>query len=160
MGKVILLFICSFISSCIWAQEKQKNAFYSEIAGSGILVSVNYERYFYLNDNLFIAPKVGIGWIAVGGSFPHALTLNYGNNHKLEVGVGGTYITGHFFNTFSKYLPHAILGYRYQKTSGFLFRATLTPFFITEDVYDSSGIRTQRETRILPWGGLSFGYNF
>jgi hypothetical protein len=160
MKTIILLFICIFISFDSLAQEKQKNVFYSEVAGAGLFISANYERHVYLTDNLFIAPKVGLGWIVLGGSFPHALTLNYGLNHKLEVGVGGTYISGHFFNKFSKYLPHGILGYRYQKNNGFMFRATLTPFFITEDIYDESGITTQKETRILPWGGLSFGYNF
>lgn len=71
-------------------------------------------------------------------------------NHKLEIGGGLSvrpvwhkYVNGDFPLAF-----HGVIGYRYQKKKGFLFRAGLTPSY-----WPKAGF--------APWGwiGISFGYS-
>jgi len=162
MRKILLTIFLLTLLFRINAQEipSTKNAFFSEAVGSGLIISVNYERHLYLNESLFVAPKIGLGWIIIGGTIPHGVTINYGNRHKLEVGIGGTYVAGSLFENFEGYLPHGILGYRYQKSEGIIFRGTLTPIIATNDIYNSSTNTYISRTELFWWGGISFGVNF
>jgi hypothetical protein len=119
-------------NSILWGLPK--NATYLSIAGDYTFLSYNYERIFYLNRQLFLSGKVGIGVSAeefeINISFgthnedffviPHHLTFNAGiKGHNLEIGPGGAYLIGmkdkyvdsqnHKF-----YAPFAIIGYRFQ----------------------------------------------
>lgn len=162
MRHFLIISILLSLSLRLKSQDNDvaKNVIYGEVAGSGIFISANYERHFYLNDKLFLAPKIGVGWILVGSSLPHAITANYGGNHKLEFGAGGTYVSGTFFDDFDGYLPHAILGYRYQKSEVFLFRFTLSPFIYEDDVYNNVTMKYDNKLRTFFYAGISFGTSF
>ncbi len=80
----------------------------------------------YSEGNLEIAPIVELNYL-----------LGKGSNHFLEVGVGNCLFYSVTFR----------LGYRYQSSNGFLFKAGA--IFITAG-----------EWWVPVWPGLSFGYSF
>ena len=71
-----------------------------------------------------------------------------GENSRFEIGCGLGYIvildSEIEREKFKGVTLHGVLGYRYQKKNGFLFRAGFTPILFS-DVF-------------LPWAGMSFGY--
>ncbi len=74
-------------------------------------------------------------------------TLIGKKQHKLELG-GGVSLVALTDVAASGVIVAGIVGYRYQPLNGgFLFRVTFTPF-IASNGYG------------LPWGGISFGWNF
>lgn len=118
-------------NSILWGLPK--NATYLSIAGDYTYLSYNYERIFYLNRQLFLSGKVGIGisaerfeLISFGISpeeffvIPHHLTFNAGiEGHNLEIGPGGAYLIGIKYKDENRqnhkfYAPFAIIGYRFQ----------------------------------------------
>jgi len=135
-----------------------KSAAYVEIAGNGLLYTVNYDRYFTPQ----ISGRVGLMRAGVSGVSLTAipLTANYfigSGGSKLELGVGpqifivGIDVEGGEFAGFDEegaaIAGTATVGYRYQpRDGGFVFRIGFTPSF--------------SQFGFLPWAGLSLGYSF
>lgn len=147
-----------------------RNAIYLELAGPGVLYTLNYERF--LTEHLSLRAGFSIWsvdsldivaqWIKnfKYRSFPVMVTWLIGKKAShLELGLGiqPTFLEGDFdvfyfihANEKSKgsgILGLSTIGYRYQKEeSGFIFRIGMSPVFST------SGVN--------PAVGLSLGYGF
>ncbi|HOY48332.1 MAG TPA: hypothetical protein PL185_03020 [Flavobacteriales bacterium] len=136
-----------------------KNCIYGEIAGSGYLLSVHYERTLWMNESLSFNARIGVGSALFINAIPLVgLNATYGKKaSKLEVGFNAirTYTFGIMGGESTYLMGNPILGYRYQKANGFLFRATVCPFF---PLYDPDNWLQSR--LFVPYGGLSFGYAF
>lgn len=146
------------------AAQSAKNAVYLELAGNGVLYTLNYERAFSES----VSGRAGLFWMSVDAAGQNSsgsatlnlipVTANYfvGTNHRLELGAGPLIVRASAeastagFDAESSGLGvggTATIGYRYQQPDGgFVFRIGLTP------VFSSAGL--------LPWAGLSLGYAF
>lgn len=125
---------------------------------------MNYERVFRLIPKLDAAARGGFGFdnlIDFSDNFnpnfvlPVMAILTYGNNHKIEVGVGQTYSStietevstgdparmSNFSTTFN-------IGYRYQNPDKrILIRVGYTPYI-------------EYNERYVNWAGVSIGFIF
>ncbi|MGN8226249.1 hypothetical protein [Gracilimonas sp. BCB1] len=131
-----------------------KNAIFFEIAGSGGLYSINYERVIAENRTL----RGGISYVNGDGFiFGHMLTIPVSTSYlfptdkdsHIELGVGNTFILneGEFSNAIGP-----IFGLREQDllTGGAYARITFTPVLLIG-----------REVEMVPvWAGISFGKSF
>lgn len=137
------------------APENKKQAVFLEIAGSGGLGSVNYERQFFRKKSTEFNWRAGLSFApidknnGVGVVFPLMLNSVIGKKtHKIELGIGqGITITtkGSFF-----VLGLASIGYRFQHQSRkWFYRITYTPL-----------ISYLIDSQIQHWGGVSIGYTF
>ena len=147
------------------------NSIYIELAGNSLFfASLNYERIFHKEDNLFLSVRGGIGY----GKFLNVSVLSLpilvnGIFHihrafSFELGLGTTlmnvgyqkdedYPYGyHFGGTFT-----GVAGIRIQSSKGFLFRASFTPIL---DVNNLLSPDSKLKSRLLPWFGISFGDSF
>jgi len=142
-----------------------KNVLFVEGLGNGLLYSINYERF--VSDDVSL--RIGFGYFGSGASSDGTQTTsgslitvpvlaNYylgGINHKLQLGLGATFVNvseqdvgsgiGSTFNGggFSAG-GTAVVGYRYIPVKGgFTFGIGFTPFFGTFG--------------FIPWAGLSLG---
>lgn len=158
------------------------NAIFLELLGNGLFYSINYERLF--GDSGF-SLRAGFSYMSISASssspapntagsstttanasiltFP--VLANYylgGKDHKLQLGVGATFISlsastglvgsssGGASGAFFVPAPTVAIGYRYiPARGGFTFFIGLTPFILPG-----------AEKTILPWGGMSFGGAF
>jgi len=164
MKKLVMLALLALIgTSAAAAQERAlpaaPNAVYLELAGNGLLYTLNYDRLLTPN----VAARVGFMGLgaasdsASAGIVAAPLMVSYlfgqGNSH-FETGLGVMLaagavdeVEGFEDESFSGAVGTATIGYRYQRPGGgFVFRAGVTPFF------DTGGI--------APWIGLSLGYGF
>ena len=124
------------------------NHVYGELAGTGIIMSVNYERLIRLGPRApLIGLRVGVLPIFVISPVLEVNVLFKGPIHFIEAGVG-TNFGAISEEGESKLWPSARVGYRYQGKKGLLFRAGL---MVIEN-FDEDGI--------MPYGGLSLGYSF
>lgn len=134
--------------------DKRKSVYF-EIAGSGGLGSINYEKLFYQKDNIGFTWRAGLSIAPIdknngmGIVFPLMLNMLIGKSaHKLELGVGqGLTITtkGSGF-----LLATAVIGYRYQsETKKWFYRITYTPL-----------ISYLVDFQVQQWAGVSIGYTF
>ena len=167
MKKIILLskillgwlifFHCSTAGQTSTANLKQ-NQLYLELAGNGLIYSINYERF--LSEDFTIRGGFGItpGLIFIEGTFIHIpVTASYligSKTSKLELGLGATYFAGEDTEIFgldagdqSLMFLTGIIGYRYTSPAGFVFRVFFTPLYSSES-----------EPNFNPYGGLSFGF--
>lgn len=174
LKKILVMFIISFVSmnavasnsSYLQDNNNKKNHLFVEFLGNAGLYSLNYERM--LREDF--AARVGIACygvdiendgITVSSSlylFPVTLSYLAGKTeHKFEVGGGllisNASVSGKVEGLFDeRYSSNgiagtAIVGYRYMpKDGGVTFRAGFTPIF--------------GEYGVLPWFGVSIGYNF
>ncbi|MEL6536522.1 MAG: hypothetical protein AAFQ98_13985 [Bacteroidota bacterium] len=137
------------------AQSIRRSSVFLELAGSGGLASLNYERAFAQGTYTEYAWRAGFSLApidqnnGVGLVFPvMAVALIGPANHQLELGLGqGITLTtrGSFFA-----LTTAAVGYRYQSPrSPWFFRATYTPL-----------ISYLLDFQVQQWAGLSLGYTF
>ena len=151
------------------AGRTARNSIYLELAGNGLLYTINYDRV--INENFSV--RAGLGYLSVsasassGGQTASAkvslmgipVLANFmlgGDNHKIELGAGMTlfYASGSASSadavaSGSGMAPvgTAVLGYRYvPHDGGFTFRAGFTP------LVSKQGFQ--------PWAGMSFGYVF
>lgn len=189
INKVFLLILFAIgVFTNIHAQDTlsfkntRDKTIYVEFLGASNLIGVSFDSrftpvsswgyrigvsYFQGGDSFIIASKSNSGLF-----FPIEVNfLTFGNNHKLELGLGsnlgiynehiyfmeeskGTHETINSINnkTFGYYFFFNI-GYRYLSTKGFLFRIGLSPSFSFKDKY---GIT--KEPFIYPY--ISFGYSF
>ncbi|MFN5334803.1 MAG: hypothetical protein ACK5BV_06420 [Bacteroidota bacterium] len=126
---ILLLFIVS--SGLVQAQRPKSktdsfpsNNIYLNLLGDASLVSINYEKKFYVRPNYFLTAKIGVGYneefdICIWGecerpesylTIPAHISVNVGKGrHFFEGGIGGTIIRGVEANDFILY---TILGYR------------------------------------------------
>ncbi len=158
MKQTILIFIFSFVSLLCFAQQpalEKRKSLYFELAGSGGLGSINYEKLFYKKKNTELTWRAGLSFAPIdknnglGIVFPIMANALIGKNaHKLELGLGqGITITtkGSFFA-----LTTAAIGYRYQSESKkWFYRVTYTPL-----------ISYLVDFQMQQWGGVSIGYTF
>ena len=172
MKKLILISLVLLISISVSSQNKgqelpefrPENNMYVNLLGDASIISINYERLFFMSSNFFLTTKVGIGyneeeqWCIFGGcdppekylTIPHHVSGNFGKGrHFFEFGVGGTLING---ETDQNYLLYPFAGYRLQPfiTNKFIFRAfACIPF---------SGLEAE-DILFVPFG-LCFGVSF
>jgi len=117
----------------------RKNSVYFEVGGEAILGSVNYNRIIPVDDKngIVIGGAVGfLGDIACELNYLHGKSKNF-----IEIGIG---------YSFPEHLIYPQIGYRYQGSKGFLFRAGV--IYLKSTQPDSFGD--------FPWFALSFGYSF
>ena len=145
------------------------NSLYLELGGSGVVYSLNYERF--VRDDVSL--RVGFGYVSLQGAdidggtvtadialLTVPVTVSYlgigAGSHRLELGAGALYadITGatssdgaKAFGSGSGVVGTAIAGYRYVRAGGGLtFRAAFTPLF--------------GEGGFQPWAGVVLGYSY
>lgn len=134
-----LLLLIAFVCP---AQQSKKNVVYGELAGAGILYSVNYERIIVPN----LTARIGVSAWPAGESMNLVLPVlvNFlagSGSSKLEIGAGTDVIVidqtkhGHMSNYTNNsleagFLVVGSLGYRYQPSDGgFHFRIVASPIF-------------------------------
>lgn len=139
------------------------NSYYLELGGNGLLYSVNVDRRIVPA----MGVRVGISVVPLllGISIEDRATLTTipvmayfltgpGRSH-MELGAGATFTNAEFkWETFgdadesaSVFIPTGTIGYRYQAPGGGrVFRATLTPVYLFDE--------------IIPWFGISYGRTF
>jgi len=162
---LLLLF---FIPFTVSAQQDsggdKKNSIYFEMGGAGGSHSMNYERVFKLIPKLDAAVRGGFGFdnlIDYSDNFnpnfviPVMAILTYGNNHKIEAGVGQTYsstieteVSSGNPARMSSFSTTFHIGYRYQNPDKrILIRAGYTPYI-------------EFNERFVHWAGVSIGFIF
>jgi hypothetical protein len=170
MKPYFLVGIFFFIFFNTNAQEnvQKKNTVYMELAGSGLLYSVNYDRYLLIDNKMRFSSTIGFWYIPyieaftdfsyMIGSVVGFNTLFGTQKHFFELGVNVAYMNmkdteDNYFHT--SYLPIRI-GYRYQKDEGGLFlRASLMPIVaIIQDV-DAEFLYP-----VTPHFAVGLGYSF
>jgi len=117
-----------------------------ELGGKGWL-SLNVD--FRIKETLAIS--AGIAGIEEGIA-PNVMGYYFGGKrHRLEMGGGLSvnFENGAIFNMF----VHGVIGYRYQKKKGLLFRAGFTPMFAIPFTEEGN-------YAVIPWAGISLGYSF
>ncbi len=157
MKKITASIVLIFVAVVTFGQTDSsgRKSVYLEIAGSGGLGSINYERHFSKKKNTEFTWRVGLSLAPIdknngtGVVCPIMVNSLIGkNSHKLELGLGqGITITtkGSFF-----VLTTPAIGYRYQtETKRWFYRVTYTPL-----------ISYLVDFQIQHWGGVSIGYTF
>lgn len=161
---IIAFLLNSFVSA---AQSSAAHSVFVEALGSGGYYSVNYDRYLFESRKAWFSIRAGLcvmypkitssGTRALEYRIPVMLNRIQGkaNNH-FECGIGlgmyNGYVTPELSNEAKRKslaIIDTFIGYRFQKKDGgLMFRIGATPFFVIS------------ERAFVPWGGLSFGYNF
>ena len=199
MKTIFLLFIFVFLLICCSGQKPDtlnlkinitehrkipNNSIYLELAGQGLLVSLNYERIFFHGGDFYISGRMGFGYVPpkiTTLSLPLLVNGMYqvSNGFLFELGIGfnptytfwpdyyssgGLFSGGAFYESgsFIDPLITGFAGIRIQKKKGFLFRLGFTPLIeLTKNmenrtIYKQFGIKNS----FLPWVGMSLGYSF
>lgn len=155
MGKIKHIVFFLLLSSQTFGQTVQRKSFFFELAGSGGLASLNFEKSFLKKSNTEFTWRAGFSLAPIdrnngtGLVFPLMIHSMSGKGpHKLELGLGqGLTITtkGSFF-----ILTTASIGYRYQpEAKKYFYRVTYTPL-----------ISYLVDFQVQQWAGLSIGYTF
>ncbi|MBL7892974.1 MAG: hypothetical protein JNL63_10115 [Bacteroidia bacterium] len=131
----------------------KRRSVYFELAGSGGLGSLNYEKIFFQKNSIEYTWRAGLSIAPVdrnngiGIVFPLIVNVIMGKSaHKLEMGLGqGITITtkGSAFA-----LTTVVVGYRYQpEAKKWFYRISYTPL-----------ISYLVDLQMQQWGGISIGY--
>lgn len=154
---MMIIMVCLFSGTGLLAQNKDEpvgsRPFHDiniNLAGDASIISINYERSFFICPAFFVAGNIGLGYneefkIFRTYSTPeeyvtisHYLTGNIGKRRScLELGIGGTFISG---STDQYYILYPVVGYRLQplKSGRLNFRANFQfPLKEIEDVFFS-----------------------
>lgn len=133
-----------------------KNAFYLELLGPGLLYSIVYDRYLYAIEYFKWDARIGINALPGFASINAGSgILFFGSKRMFELGAGFTLLANglmveDFTKPNSKVTNHYFwtnLGYRYQKLlGGFSFKINYTPMYLFNSFKSHAGI--------------SFGYAF
>lgn len=119
---------------------------YFELVGKGIY-SVNFDY----RKSATWAMSVGVQWFEA--FFPSLMYYHFGGKrHRLEIGGGLSGVIDQP-DGFAGLMIHGVVGYRYQKKKGLIFRAGLTPSYTIP--FLESG-----RYMFLPLPGISVGYSF
>lgn len=169
MKRILLVFLATLVLTVSHAQEA-KPADESRpdfnismnIGGDASLISLGFEKLFFLESGTALAAKIGFGFNQEFNLFqsddpinffilPHSFAVNLGNGKRSygEMGIGGSWVTD---NTVHYYFIYPMIGFRYHpfKNPGFSFKAwAFWPFGQLDKVEDS-------DVLISPFG-LSFG---
>lgn len=156
MKQTIIVIILTFAALFTYGKTNfgKRKSLYIEIAGSGGIGSVNFEKLFFQKNNTDFTWRAGLSFAPVdknngtGIVFPLMINALTGKkSHKLELGVGqGITITtkGSFFA-----LTTAAIGYRYQPESKkWFYRVTYTPL-----------VSYLADFQVQQWAGISIGYS-
>ena len=161
---IFLLFVNFESKSQLDTNQMSQNTFYLEAGGIGGYGSFNYERIIPVKVNLKAGVTIGISTYKLTDYttkfnpdiiIPISINGLYGNNHKIEFGVGQT-MSSIIQIDHSNLKPIRIfnlhgnfkIGYRYQKDKGgIMFRCSYTPII---EFY----------RRYRHWAGISIGYAF
>ena len=156
----------SLISYCLFglpllAQEKSaateidadtntpRNAVFIEAGGSGLWYSLNYERIIFSSQSL----RIGVAYLGEV-AFPALYNVMLGSEtHKLEIGIGATFLFGTKPADRNRLYATGNLSYRwaFSTETGLNFlRLSFTPFL--GDLAAGSAV-----TSFVPWGGISVG---
>ena len=166
-----LLFLLT--SAASFAQEFKKNAVYLELAGNGIIYSINYDRVIPISNQLKLAPRIGFELLPKRensdyGKFIVPLEINSlwsksreSRNH-VELGLGMSFVAVEieFLNALSPSTKIAKVttgrvSFRHQKPSGgFLYRIGLV-LPVAQDNYAKI-----KQLKGNFFGGISIGYSF
>lgn len=153
MKKLFVILIICLLTYSSFCQDRNtkwdvtKNSIYFELAGNGLLFSINYERLFPLGEYTGLATRIGFAEAVdiFDGTFHPMLPLEinfiFGKRHCLEFGVGPTFDLG-LWDGERVYAYFGRAGYRYRGDNGFLFR--FAPMLANE----------------VFWLGMSIGYSF
>lgn len=172
-NRITALFLSIFfaLSSLSAAQDTQnslknsnpvRNVVYIELLGNGAyFYSLNYERNIYRSFWGRIGGAYGSLIFTPVATFPTGISYLVGREgNYFETGLGVTfmYIKDNSIDLFNDedteephfgIFPTGTLGYRYQpKQNGLFFKIAFTPFVNT------------LTHKIVPLGGISFGYSF
>ena len=157
MKRTVWGFLLLLIAPGLWAQEKgMTDSVRSEfiisvnLAGDASVLSLGFEKLFFLKPGVILAGKVGFGFNQEFQLFdpdppqnyfilPHHVTVNLGGGKRsfVEMGIGGSWITD---NRDNYYLVYPMVGYRLHpfKIPGFSFRACLFYPFGQMSVLDTT----------------------
>lgn len=155
-NKIFIFFLVLFLNATVGQTEiAHRKSIYFELAGSGGVGSVNFEKLFIRKSSSEFTWRAGLSFAPIdknngfGIVFPLMVNSLIGNTpHKLELGIGqGLTVTtkGGLFA-----LTTFAMGYRYQSaTQKWFYRVTYTPL-----------ISYIVDFQIQQWAGISIGYNF
>ena len=125
---------------------KKTNLIYGEVGGNGLLLSMNYERYFTKN----LSFRVGFGTRIYDG-LTYPLLINYSFEIPIEIGVGIIPYShigiSEFFENHSSILITSTFGFK-RINKGFIFKISITPFFNPDN------------SKLKLLGGISLGIAF
>ncbi len=140
--------------------EKPKNSVFFEIGGMAEIMSINYDRNFYLSDTTGFTIGIGFSPLFIIGEGTLAVPIQgkffyqFGK-HSIEGGMGFT-IIGDGGNGIETEIPldlsiFAQAGYKYSVINDrFYAGIAFTPYL--------GRIKTGFD--FIPWGALRFGYKF
>lgn len=96
---------------------------------------------------------MSVGFQPLEGLLPNVMYYYLGGKrHRVEIGGGLSAGVNRNFKL-SVAMVHGVIGYRYQKKKGLLFRAGFTPLYVIF-------INSRDDNKLYPLGGLSLGYSF
>lgn len=160
---IVLVFFSVSVGSFAQDTTVASNAIYLELGGNAGYGSLNYERMILSKNKFQLSVRAGLSTLKMVDYrdkfnpdiiIPVALNVTYGNNHKIETGIGSTYtnmvnVGGNLSPERTSVLNGNLhLGYRYQKSNGgILFRVCYTPLFESFNSFRH-------------WAGISVGYTF
>ncbi len=147
-------------------KELSRTAFYFELLGQGIGLSINADFRYTQSFSFRIGLSHAIFAAGVNSSFYYLKNISGG--HNLEVGAGLNFfeVTSLFLGgTEERIIPTLAIGYRYQpKKGGIVFKIDFTPWFYfdKELQYDhrTGEAKEVYKIGVSPLGGISLGYCF
>ena len=144
-----IIVVIIILNNHLYSQENESEdlpgtAFYLEMGGK-FFSSLNID--FGINES----NRFSLGVSPVYGDIVPSIIYYHlgGKKSRFELGCGIGYIiilteeVEH--EEFKDITLHGVIGYRYQKKNGFIFRAGFTPIFFFD--------------KFIPWIGISFGYS-
>ncbi|MBE0654530.1 MAG: hypothetical protein IH594_12070 [Bacteroidales bacterium] len=165
---ITLVFFCTLSFGQESGKFSYKNSIQLELFGHGSFYSLNYERVIFNGERFKTLGQAGIAYYTEqSGVIPLWIPLSvnqlfsFHSNH-IEVGLGQIIINDRLpdgtdnFRLFGGFKA----GYRYQKPDGrILIKAAFTPLIDYSSSFDRENFGVY-VTEFIPWGGLTFGYNF
>lgn len=153
--------ILVFISIQAYGQnDKPKNSVFFELGGIAGLMSLNYDRSFYLSNSAGISIGIGFSPLIIFGEGTLLVPIqvkffNQFGKHSIEGGMGFTFMgdpgSGIEYEIPIDIATFAIAGYKYSVIRDRCYVGiAFTPFL--------GRIKTGFE--FFPWGALRFGYKF
>lgn len=148
----IMGLLASWTIAAAGVRDQRPNLIGGEVGGRGIVLTLNYERFF---NNQF---GLGGGFMAIGASggtvaiMPLYASFVTGDIHSLYLSAGAAFVGGggSAQDFESTWLMQGSVGYHYQSPRGFFVRPLFTYMVPTEGGSDE----------FLIWPGLTIGGSF
>jgi len=176
MRKLFVICI-TFFTTLVYGQEtindnssdgfSYKNSIQIDLLGHGCFYSINYERLLINGEKIKTLGQVGVAYYPEStGVIPLWIPISINelisfNSNHIEIGLGQILINDRMPDGVNDYKLFGSfkIGYRYQKPdSRYVFKLAFSPIIDYWDKFDSNVHGAQIE--FIPWGGLTFGYNF